>query len=314
MLFKTILKRYIPSRANAPEVHDRLIALYERRVLAEEDLKEAEYDDHNAAQDELRKCIARLNTGMHIIYNEYELARTQNIHDCGEDSQNTTEVATSSSEPSPYDRPATAVFNIRGHGTHTLRNNAVSSASNHHTQAPKREEEGKFEPDVPWDQDTFRIWLSHLGTEQFQMVWATKPLRALYQFAQRWMQTDFNITVPLEDIDLLYPSDNSDALLRLPTSGVVVDIPLMEEDVVYVQVREEDFLPDRRADIHQNTPTTRRGPAFVPQRVHGDEPPFGRSADSHHDTPPPRRGQAVVPRRIHGMTRSEPPLGWCEVV
>lgn len=154
------------------------------------------------------------------------------------------------------------------------------NVSNHYIQAPKREEEGKFEPGVPEDQEAFRIWVSHCGFEQFQMVWATKPLRAIYQFVQRWLQTDFDITVPIADIEIIHEeSEGGDTLIRLPISGVVVDIPLMEEDVLYVQVREDILPTDRRSATHHDAPSTgnRRGPAFGPRRVQGltrSEPPL----------------------------------------
>lgn len=106
---KPFLKRYIPSRANAPDVHDRLMEIYEKRLAAEEDLKEAEYDDHDSAQDDLRYCISRLDAVMHDIYNAYE--HNTRDHDSGEETQDTTDVNTSNSEPSPYDRPAVTVIN-----------------------------------------------------------------------------------------------------------------------------------------------------------------------------------------------------------
>jgi hypothetical protein len=229
--------------------------IYTKRLAAEEDLKEAEYGDDTSAPDELRYCISRLDAVMHDIYHEYEVERNQRGHDSGEETQDTTDVNTSSSAPSSSDHPAVAVINrsfsifqidgiiTRHHGGQTLRNDAVTNVrnpfniSNHYIQAPKREDEGKFEPGVPEDQEAFRIWVSHCGLEQFQMVWATKPLRAIYQFVQRWLQTDFEITVPLADIDIIYDaSEGGETLMRLPITGVVVDVPLMEEDVLYVQV------------------------------------------------------------------------------
>jgi hypothetical protein len=74
--------------------------------------------------------------------------------------------------------------------------------------------------------------------EQHMLVWNSMPLMELHTFACEWLHQTFHGDISVDAILLVrYAVDNDGSDIVLPKTGLVVDIPLHDEDLLEINLR-----------------------------------------------------------------------------
>jgi hypothetical protein len=95
---------------------------------------------------------------------------------------------------------------------------------------------------------TFGITLTYQGIETWRVVSDTMPMRTLFLMAKTFLQTDFGFDLQDDDeIDLEYEEQT------LPRHGVLVDVPILDQAVIYVSFHRNTATPRPKGSVVLNS-------------------------------------------------------------
>ena len=127
----------------------------------------------------------------------------------------------------------------------------------------------------PSHETQFRIWFDYSQQDTYLMVWESMPLQALFAFSQKWLKVEFQEAVSSDDIILLLTTSQDEIPTFIPDDGILGDVPLIENDILLIQVRGYEDTKRNRSSSSKPSP---RDDLF--QSDLGKVPIFAKSEDT----------------------------------
>ena len=233
-------REFIPSERTNPELHHKLTQLWYQRQNAVRSLGDALAEDDPDLYDVLMVQIREINDAMHREWQaDFEQAEEINERLSQEWVQEIEHVpALSSAETSPLSAevPPQSPEPFHGLSPEPIYRQ-VDSLPLAEPKAGKARQSVKDVGEGPFIL-TFGITLTYQGVEVWRVVSDTMPMKTLFLMAKTFLQLDFGFDIHGDDeIDLEYEGQ------ILPRHGVLVDIPILDQAVIYVSFHRNTATP-----------------------------------------------------------------------